>query len=473
MNKALIIFCLFITLAFVSCAHHVDFRSHYRQEAADVPTNDNAQQLWFDEQILDHFDPLNFTTWSQQYFINDEFCTSDNCPVIVNIGGEGPEKITSITAQELGAFLVSVEHRFYGESVPTNDTSFDNLQYLSSQQALADLATIKQHVIDTYTTYDLSQSAWITVGGSYSGCLSAWARLKYPHLYAGAIASSGPVRAWFNFPEYFEVVTDSLRTYGGDQCITRIQAATTLAEQYIQTENGRSSLAEMFNTCSDVSNETNDRATFFDSLSDPLAGTVQYAKEGDIEHACDVLINSDTDPLQALANLMDEFQAGECVESNYSNMIAEMLETDPASEFLADRSWTYQTCFEFGFYQTTTDYDPFSQYIDIDYFKSMCYDLFAQSGETEVIPDTTFTNFYYGSDRPHGTNIIFPNGTVDPWHALGVTDDVSPEEPHFMIPDGSHCSDLYAEADTDPVALSQIRFEETNLMKSWIKQWRN
>jgi len=49
-------------------------------------------------------------------------------------------------AEQHNALLVNVEHRFYGESYPTADMSTDNLKYLTSTQALADLARIIGHV---------------------------------------------------------------------------------------------------------------------------------------------------------------------------------------------------------------------------------------------------------------------------------------------------------------------------------------
>lgn len=39
-----------------------------------------------------------------------------------------------------GALLMSLEHRYYGDSQPFADHSTDNLQYLTSEQALADIA---------------------------------------------------------------------------------------------------------------------------------------------------------------------------------------------------------------------------------------------------------------------------------------------------------------------------------------------
>ena len=58
-----------------------------------------------------------------------------------------------------------------------------SLQYLSSEQALADLASFIAAMKDKY---DLTENnKWISFGGSYPGALSAWLRLKYPHLISG------------------------------------------------------------------------------------------------------------------------------------------------------------------------------------------------------------------------------------------------------------------------------------------------
>jgi len=77
------------------------------------------------------------------------------------------------------------------------DMSTTNLVYLSSEQALADLA---EFIVDIPTTLGIPTSAkWIVFGGSYPGSLAAWLRMKYPHLVHAAVSSSGPLLAKVDF----------------------------------------------------------------------------------------------------------------------------------------------------------------------------------------------------------------------------------------------------------------------------------
>ena len=46
----------------------------------------------------------------------------------------------SLFLKKGGALLVALEHRFYGKSQPTGDLTVESLQYLTSDQALADAA---------------------------------------------------------------------------------------------------------------------------------------------------------------------------------------------------------------------------------------------------------------------------------------------------------------------------------------------
>lgn len=77
------------------------------------------------------------------------------------------------------------------------DLNARNLAYLSSEQALADLAYFIEAMIVKYEIPDGTK--WIAFGGSYSGALAAWLRAKYPHLIHGAVSASAPLLAKADF----------------------------------------------------------------------------------------------------------------------------------------------------------------------------------------------------------------------------------------------------------------------------------
>ena len=93
-----------------------------------------------------------------------------------------------------------LEHRFYGQSRPTEDLSRENMKYLSSRQALEDAG---RFISDMNRRHNLT--TWITFGGSYPGSLSAWMRLRFPHLVTGSVSSSGPLFAKLDYWEYLQV----------------------------------------------------------------------------------------------------------------------------------------------------------------------------------------------------------------------------------------------------------------------------
>ena len=91
--------------------------------------------------------------------------------------------------------------RFYGQSHPTEDMSRDNMVYLSSRQGLEDAGNFISTMNEKHNL-----TTWMTFGGSYPGSLSAWMRLRFPHLVAGSVSSSGPLFAKLDYFEYLQVI---------------------------------------------------------------------------------------------------------------------------------------------------------------------------------------------------------------------------------------------------------------------------
>lgn len=126
----------------------------------------------------------------------------------------------------------------------SRDLSTENLRFLSSEQALADLAYFITSMNQKYNLTDSNR--WIAFGGSYPGSLAAWLREKYAHLVHGSISTSGPLLAKVDFREYFDVVVDSLATYKKDDCVTPVRKAVQQIDVLMKHMIGQRTLNEKY-----------------------------------------------------------------------------------------------------------------------------------------------------------------------------------------------------------------------------------
>lgn len=156
------------------------------------------------------------------------------------------------------------------------------LKYLNTKQALADLAFFIEWYQKTYINIpsDLAVgnlNKWIALGGSYPGAMSAWFRIKYPHLVVGSISSSGVVNAILNFTAFDEQVARA----AGPDCTLALQAATFEIEQNLP-ESKKWFLAESMSD-----------HDFLYLIADSGAEAVQYAHRIEL---CDQMVRSYRSP---------------------------------------------------------------------------------------------------------------------------------------------------------------------------------
>lgn len=68
-----------------------------------------------------------------------------------------------------------------------------------------------------------------------------------------------------------------------------------------------------------------------------------------------------------------------------------------------------------------------------------------------------------------------PSGTIDPWHALAVSNTTKPlpqsSETKVFIEGTAHCNDLYAPAPSDPPSLTYAREEIANHVTQWLREY--
>lgn len=70
-----------------------------------------------------------------------------------------------------------------------SDASFENLELLTVEQTLADIATFVRFIREYVGNYEYSRV--ILYGSGYGGSLAVWAKKRYPSIITAAYASSG------------------------------------------------------------------------------------------------------------------------------------------------------------------------------------------------------------------------------------------------------------------------------------------
>lgn len=210
----------------------------------------------------------------------------------------------------------------------------------------------------------------------------AWMRKKYPHLVTGAWASSAPVNSEVDFFKYKEVMTNAIRKVGGDECSATIENAFNEMERLVEEHNVERLLVA-FNLCSSL-DLSSDVAHFFYEISDIVAGLVQSHRVGRIEAACEVMRRKKQDEskedLEAFGAWVNQGLGSPCLDMKYTNNVEKFRNVEWGSEANRQmRQWTYQTCSEFAWFQTSTSTNQIfgspSTY-PVDYFVQLCKDLY-------------------------------------------------------------------------------------------------
>ncbi|XP_028275788.1 thymus-specific serine protease [Parambassis ranga] len=449
----------------------------------------HIKEAWI-HQPLNHFNRQEARTFPQRFFVNEAHWQHPDGPVFLFIGGEGPIFEFDVLAghhvdmaKEHGALLLAVEHRFYGDSINPDGLKTENLADLSSQQALADLAAFHQYIS---RSFNLShRNTWISFGGSYSGALSAWFRGKYPNLVYGAVASSAPVKAMLDFSAYNNIVGVSLATEavgGSEKCQAKVREAFAAVEAALMSGN-TSQVAKDFDCCQ-IPSAADDQAELMQNLADIFMGTVQYNEEGvlmSINELCGVMTNTSEEydkamegynSLIKLSQIYRSTSEEPCLDISHEKTVKDLMDTSLHSGRRTERQWIYQTCTEFGFYQTCEDTTcPFSGMLTLQSQTDLCAMLFGIS-QHSLPARVAFTNTFYGGDNPHTHRVLYVNGGIDPWKALSVIQDRTEEGEQaetVYIKDTAHCADMMSGRVTDRHMLTKARQEIKKHVASWLK----
>ncbi|KAH9852169.1 serine carboxypeptidase S28-domain-containing protein [Lenzites betulinus] len=409
----------------------------------------------FFEMPLDHFG--NTTgTFKNRYWVNDTYYK----PGVFDSGEQNAEPLlpyylqeyhglsaTMRVAKRYGGLAILWEHRFYGDSLPfpvNENTTAEQWQFLNTEQALEDVVYFANHFslsnsdaqtqappppanASTTSTNPLhpSRTPWIWLGGSYPGIRGALLRVRNPETIFAVWASSAPVHAQVDMAAYYKAaersltrncsadwvavtrhVDDTLRTGSPD-------AVADLKFRLLGARDGSVTRGRAANA-SDVSAAG--------VLMDPLNFYQYYGFEASVLPFCNVLEtrNSTGTPFETgvAANLgidaaLDAFLTA-VREVNY-----DAIPGDP-DDPVTDRSWMWQYCSEYGFYQRGDPNNPLSietSFQSLELFQEQCNTAFP--GGLPPAPAVEKVN-KYGGWNMSPSNVLFTNGEFDPWRTMGL-----------------------------------------------------
>ncbi|MDA8639337.1 hypothetical protein N9L31_00040 [bacterium] len=97
-----------------------------------------------------------------------------------------------------------------------------------------------------------------------------------------------------------------------------------------------------------------------------------------------------------------------------------------------NRQWTWQTCSEFGFFQSAGGVEsPFhvlGDLLDVNYSLQLCEDVYgvpkrlvgSGAGANWTVR-SDLTNDHGGARGLGASRVLLPDGSIDPWHSLALT----------------------------------------------------
>jgi len=153
------------------------------------------------------------------------------------------------------------------------------------------------------------------------------------------------------------------------------------------------------------------------------------------------------------------------------------------------RQWTFQTCNEFGWYQTSgSSAQPFGTKFPLTYYTTMCVDLYGpQYGNEFINNQVDTTNQYFGGLTPGVENVYLSHGQLDPWRAMGIQDPdqatIIPGEHLIKVTifeteniifyydplEHAHCRDFESISSSDSAELKASKERIAELVREWVK----
>lgn len=422
---------------------------------------------------LDHFRPQNQERVEFIYHVNANFYNPEGGPLYVYLKDYRDyttrwieEGLMVDIARETGAAVLTFDHRYFGVNRPTETASFEDLEFLSVEQILADVADFARFVRQYIGN---GRYAPVVLWGSgFGGVLSVWARSRYPHLIDAAWSSSGHVQPELASFGPYDIFEYTFMIPDDGYCRALIKNAYDIIAYLVINGEGEY-LSQRMNLCHPVA--TDDEADVASLYENTIRAVLSYVNEfhyTGVRAFCNDMAAIPGDPLNSFARWVRYVYGDqECFDHSYETMIENTSNSTWGSFGTVEgrRQWYYLQCTQIGAFLLADNNTWLPGVVTLNYHLEKCGDVFGADFEYATLSGAFNTLMQEYNQAI--SNVVYTNGYFDPFRYFGRLYDTSGLGTVVNMDFAAMSADLTSLSTNDPTSIYEGKERVRELVLRW------